>query len=258
MLHFCFTGKILENLTLGAPKSVPSPPSQPPTPPSTPLSPKSSDFNNSKYTSTPSFASSNMTITQTSSPSLPQNLSQNLQKGPLNLGTKNKTKTYTNGTGLNLSGVQSAEFAYAHVDMEMGRDRGGERSPGGSSQSSRVSLIFDLLLLFKNQRICCGKMLNSFGWNTVRGKYVPYKSGFGALWGQYAPYRKKEAHFANIYLIRHIVQLNILPLLCYHTFIPRRSRKSCYSYIDRRSILFLSHPYLVRTCPKYPIFFLNL
>lgn len=57
------------------------------------------------------------------------------------MGTK-KAKAYTNGTGLNLSGVgpQPSEFAFAHMDMDIGRDRGGERSPGGSSQSSRVSV----------------------------------------------------------------------------------------------------------------------
>ncbi|KAF5280739.1 hypothetical protein FQA39_LY18022 [Lamprigera yunnana] len=89
-------GRILENLNLGHHKFEPNLTSQPPTPPSTPLSPKSSDI--PKYTSS-SFLP-NITITQSTSPCIPQILSQ---KGPLDLDVKRRKSSYTNGTGLNLS-----------------------------------------------------------------------------------------------------------------------------------------------------------
>lgn len=67
----------------------------------------------------------------TSSPSIPQNLSH---KGPLNLGPK-RPKPYTNGTGI------ASEFGYLDSDQSRSRigEERGDRSPGSSSQSSRVS-----------------------------------------------------------------------------------------------------------------------
>lgn len=147
------TGKILENLSLGPPRTDQNPPSQPPTPPSTPLSPKTNELN--KYTSSiPTIP--NLTITQTSSPSIPQNLSRNVQKSPLNLGKKpivvRTDVPFTNGgggggsgstasTGLNLT--INSEFPY-QMDLELLRSKIAEEksstdSKGATNMNTRVT-----------------------------------------------------------------------------------------------------------------------
>lgn len=134
------SGKILENLTLGPQRLETSPPVQPPTPPSTPLSPKANEI--PKYTSCVSFLP-NITITQASSPSIPQILNQNSQKGPLDLDMKKKKSPpslYTNGTGLNLSTNQMdmmMEATKSKLDGKMND----QKLPGNSSHSPRVSCI---------------------------------------------------------------------------------------------------------------------
>lgn len=149
------TGKILENLSLGHPRTDHNPPSQPPTPPSTPLSPKTNELN--KYTSSiPTIP--NLTITQTSSPSIPQNLSRNVQKSPLNLGKKPVVVPYTNGgggsgstsTGLNLT--INSDLPY-QMDLELLRSKIAEEKSSsdskGSNMNTRVTrsnyLLFRLL-----------------------------------------------------------------------------------------------------------------
>lgn len=115
-----------------------SPPSQPPTPPSTPLSPKSNEL--TKYNSSNLSTIPNLTITQTSSLNLPQNLSKSGQKTPLNLGRKIKQQQqqesllYSNGSssttsnggsicgdgGLNLS--INSDYPY-QMDLELLRTK---------------------------------------------------------------------------------------------------------------------------------------
>lgn len=137
------SGKILENLTLGPPRAGQSPPSQPPTPPSTPLSPRSGADCFHKYTSNPQQTTSSPVVG-----SLPQNLSQRV---PLNL--VGATKKTSNGAAALLSDYGGGGGYMGQQEVERKMDeRSGDRSPGGSSQSSRVSFVlFPSSLLLKTQ-----------------------------------------------------------------------------------------------------------
>lgn len=133
------SGKILENLALGHPPRLPDTShsaSQPPTPPSTPLSPK--------YCSGPVIP--NITITQTSSPSIPQyNQNPSSQKGPLDLDTKRRASAalYSNGS----TGLAHLDFeALRSKIVEQNRGSDSAKQAGVSNQNNRVrDLLFPAL-----------------------------------------------------------------------------------------------------------------